>query len=59
MYIIPLQKERGIMMTYTGSKGWFVQQLKAAGVNRHPKGLKKLEVYDTSTLRRLYFNLDK
>ncbi|MDF0729066.1 YflJ family protein [Cytobacillus sp. S13-E01] len=44
-------------MAYHGSKGWYVQQLKLNGVNKHPVDRRKLESYKTSTLRNLYFEL--
>ncbi|MFC4183447.1 DUF2639 domain-containing protein [Saccharococcus thermophilus] len=41
-------------MAYFGSKGWLVQQLKEAGIRRHPVERKKLETYRTATLIGLY-----
>ncbi|MDM5212165.1 DUF2639 domain-containing protein [Peribacillus sp. RS7] len=46
-------------MAYEYSKGWFIQQLKAAGINYHPIEKKKLELYKTHILRRLYEGLKK
>ncbi|MCA1032719.1 YflJ family protein [Bacillus timonensis] len=44
-------------MAYQGSKGWYVQQLKNKGINRHPIDRRKLESYKASTLRKLYVDL--
>jgi hypothetical protein len=41
-------------MAYFGSKGWLVQQLKEAGIRRHPAERKKLETYKTAVLYGLY-----
>ncbi|MDW7614398.1 DUF2639 domain-containing protein [Peribacillus simplex] len=46
-------------MAYEYSKGWFIQQLKAAGINYHPIEKKKLELYKSYILRRLYDDLQK
>lgn len=46
-------------MAYEYSKGWFIQQLKAAGISYHPIEKKKLELYKTYILRRLYDDLQK
>ncbi|MDQ0226081.1 YflJ family protein [Metabacillus niabensis] len=43
-------------MAYPGSKGWFVQQLKSKGINRHPIDRRKIELYKTSVLRGLYYD---
>ncbi|MGP7815966.1 DUF2639 domain-containing protein [Niallia sp. 01092] len=42
-------------MAYYGTKGWFISQLKALGLNRHPIEHKKLELYKTYVLRNLYY----
>jgi hypothetical protein len=47
-------KKRGMSMAYFGSKGWLVQQLKEAGIRRHPVERKKLETYRTAILYGLY-----
>lgn len=53
-----VEKRKGnVGMAYPGSKGWYVQQLKEVGVNRHPVDHRKLECYKTSILRKLYFDL--
>lgn len=39
---------------YVGSKGWMVQQLKEAGIRRHPVERKKLETYKATILYGLY-----
>ena len=44
-------------MAYPGSKGWYVKQLKENGILHHPVDRKKLEVYKTAILRKLYFDL--
>ncbi|MDQ0230072.1 DUF2639 domain-containing protein [Metabacillus malikii] len=41
-------------MAYPGSKGWFVQQLKANGISRHPSEKRKIELYKSYILRGLY-----
>lgn len=51
--------ERGKVMAYQGSKGWYVQELKKMGVFRHPIGKKKLEQYKTYELRNLYLTYSK
>lgn len=44
-------------MAYPGSKGWYVQQLKTKGINKHPVERKKLETYKTHILRGLYYEI--
>jgi hypothetical protein len=44
-------------MAYPGSKGWYIQQLKKVGINRHPFYEKKLETYKTWVVRKLYLEL--
>ncbi|MBY0124532.1 YflJ family protein [Bacillus sp. S/N-304-OC-R1] len=44
-------------MAYKGSKGWYIQQLKEAGIKRHPIELRKLESYKTYIVRNLYHDL--
>ena len=44
-------------MSYPGSKGWYVKQLKEKGIYHHPVERKKLETYKTYILRKLYFEL--
>ncbi|MBO8177352.1 YflJ family protein [Aeribacillus pallidus] len=41
-------------MAFKYSKGWFVQQLKEAGVRNHPQDFRKIELYKTPILRQLY-----
>ena len=41
-------------MAYKGSKGWYIQKLKEAGIKKHPIELKKLELYKTFVVRNLY-----
>ena len=36
------------------SKGWFLQQLKARGITKHPIEQRKLEAYKTYIIRNLY-----
>jgi hypothetical protein len=47
-------RKRRMPMAYFGSKGWLVQQLKEAGIRRHPAERKKLETYKTAILYGLY-----
>ncbi|WP_409298275.1 YflJ family protein [Peribacillus sp. SCS-26] len=44
-------------MAYKYSKGWFIQQLKAAGISKHPVERRKLELYRIHVLRNLYAEL--
>jgi hypothetical protein len=44
-------------MSYPGSKGWYIQQLKQNGINKHPIYAKKLETYKTWVVRKLYLEL--
>lgn len=44
-------------MAYKGSKGWYIQKLKEAGIRKHPVEFKKLELYKTYIVRKLYFEL--
>jgi hypothetical protein len=46
-------------VAYQYSKGWFIQQLKVAGIRYHPIERRKLELYKTYVLRRLYNDLQK
>lgn len=48
---------RGFNMAYKGSKGWYIQKLKEAGIKRHPIELRKLELYKTYVVRNLYYEL--
>ncbi|WP_163102716.1 DUF2639 domain-containing protein [Peribacillus alkalitolerans] len=43
-------------MAYQYSKGWYLQQLKEAGITKHPVERKKLELYRTFVIRKLYFD---
>jgi hypothetical protein len=42
-------------MAYKYSKGWYLKQLKEMGITKHPVELKKLELYRTFVIRKLYF----
>lgn len=42
-------------MAHYSSKGYFVAELKKAGIIKHPVTQEKLEKYRTSELRYLYF----
>ncbi|PLR81018.1 DUF2639 domain-containing protein [Bacillus canaveralius] len=44
-------------MAYRGSKGWYISQLKAEGVTRHPVERRKLELYKTYIIRNLYLEM--
>ena len=46
--------EVGDKMAYVGSKGWYVAKLKESGMRRHPIERRKLELYKTYVLRKLY-----
>lgn len=41
-------------MAHIYSKGWFIQQLKQAGITRHPVERRKLKLYKTYVVRNLY-----
>ncbi|WP_108671490.1 DUF2639 domain-containing protein [Peribacillus acanthi] len=43
-------------MAYQYSKGWYLQQLKEVGITKHPVERKKLELYRTFVIRKLYFD---
>lgn len=36
------------------TKGWFVKELKAMGIGKHPKTKKSLKSYNTTILRQLH-----
>ena len=42
-------------MAYQFSKGWYLQELKKAGINYLPLEKRKLENYKTFVVRNLYF----
>ncbi|MBU8878897.1 YflJ family protein [Bacillus sp. FJAT-29790] len=44
-------------MAYQGSKGWYIQKLKEAGMTKHPVEFRKLELYKTFVVRNLYLEL--
>ncbi|MBP2239450.1 hypothetical protein J2Z40_000003 [Cytobacillus eiseniae] len=46
-------------MAYKGSKGWYIQKLKEAGIRKHPVDLRKLELYKTYIVRNLYLEMEK
>ncbi|WP_110927832.1 YflJ family protein [Bacillus massiliglaciei] len=41
-------------MAYLYTKGWFIRELKARGITKHPIEGKKLELYKMHVLRNLY-----
>ncbi|WML47877.1 YflJ family protein [Neobacillus sp. PS3-34] len=41
-------------MAFKGSKGWYVQELKKLGINKHPIDQRKIELYKTYLVRNLY-----
>ncbi|MEC2056560.1 DUF2639 domain-containing protein [Peribacillus psychrosaccharolyticus] len=43
-------------MAHTYSKGWYIQQLKTIGVTKHPIERKKLELYRTHVIRKIYLD---
>ncbi len=51
-----IQKRERIIMAYQYSKGWYLQQLKEVGITKHPVERKKLELYRTFVIRKLYFD---
>jgi hypothetical protein len=44
-------------MAYQGSKGWYIQQLKHAGITKHPIEHRKIELYKTYIVRNLYLEI--
>lgn len=51
-----MRAEGETVMAHLYSKGWFIQQLKAKGISKHPVERKKLEHYRTPVLRNLYLD---
>ncbi|WP_210365118.1 DUF2639 domain-containing protein [Bacillus sp. REN3] len=43
-------------MAYKGSKGWYINELKKAGITKHPVGKRKLELYKTYIIRKIYYD---
>ncbi|MCP3738920.1 DUF2639 domain-containing protein [Rossellomorea sp. BNER] len=41
-------------MVYPYSKGWFIKELKNAGITHHPVEKRKLENYKTHIIRSLW-----
>ncbi|WP_082883912.1 MULTISPECIES: DUF2639 domain-containing protein [Bacillaceae] len=41
-------------MAYRGSKGWYISELKKAGITKHPIDRKKLESYKTYVIRKIW-----
>jgi hypothetical protein len=41
-------------VAYQGSKGWYIQRLKELGINKHPVDRRKIELYKTYIVRKLY-----
>ncbi|MEC2077164.1 YflJ family protein [Metabacillus fastidiosus] len=41
-------------MAYFGTKGWYIKELKALGMTKHPIERRKLELYKTYVVRNLY-----
>ncbi|WP_241680089.1 DUF2639 domain-containing protein [Metabacillus mangrovi] len=41
-------------MAYKGSKGWYISELKKAGISRHPTEQRKLELYKTHIIRKIW-----
>jgi hypothetical protein len=46
-----------MLLAYKYSKGWFLAQLKAKGITKHPAERRKLESYKTYVVRKLYEEL--
>ncbi|MGG3805285.1 YflJ family protein [Metabacillus fastidiosus] len=42
-------------MAYFGTKGWYIKELKALGITKHPIERRKLELYKTYVVRNLYY----
>lgn len=45
------------MMAYQGSKGWYIARLKEEGIFKHPIDLRKLELYKTFEVRKIYLDV--
>nr|WP_081707560.1 DUF2639 domain-containing protein [Bacillus massiliigorillae] len=43
-------------MAYKYSKGWYLSQLKSIGITKHPIERKKLELYKTFIVRKIYLD---
>lgn len=43
-------------MAYKHSKGWYISQLRNKGITKHPIERKKLKLYKTYIVRKLYFS---
>ncbi|GAA2705124.1 DUF2639 domain-containing protein [Cytobacillus oceanisediminis] len=41
-------------MAYQGAKGWYIQKLREKGITKHPVELRKLELYKTFVVKKLY-----
>ncbi|MED4402615.1 YflJ family protein [Metabacillus fastidiosus] len=41
-------------MAYFGTKGWYIKELKALGMTKHPIERRKLELYKTYVVRNFY-----
>ena len=54
--LIEIMKEVAKYMAYIHSKGWYISQLKGMGITKHPVELRKLELYKTYVVRKLYFS---
>lgn len=46
--------ERVMKVAYQGSKGWYIQKLREKGITKHPVELRKLELYKTFVVKKLY-----
>ncbi|WP_080845771.1 DUF2639 domain-containing protein [Cytobacillus gottheilii] len=44
-------------MAYHGSKGWYIMELKKRGIRKHPIEAKKLELYKTFVVRKIYLDM--
>ncbi|MDQ0273707.1 DUF2639 domain-containing protein [Cytobacillus purgationiresistens] len=44
-------------MAYQGSKGWYIAKLKEWGIAKHPIELRKLELYKTYVIRKIYMDV--
>ena len=53
--LIEIMREVEKHMAYIHSKGWYISQLKGMGITKHPVDLRKLELYKTYVVRKLYF----
>lgn len=43
-------------MAFKHSKGWYISELRSIGITKHPIERKKLKLYKTFIVRKIYFD---